>query len=312
MPEPSTSSTAPASAVPVQARPALQPDLTRYGSFSRDSSAVPSRAASPPAEEASGSSIQSTSTNHGSQLLTPDRYNIQSDQPQPPPEAHAQHLQEPQLQQERTLRRWTKSTEHLVYRSAVRDSRRFSSTFESEPAEADEEDAALLSVVDPDATASSVHQNSSPPNENVSAKLDETPHGVQKIQAITARLRRSDLKALYCALYTLMFTAALESSSSPVVEPYFLSSFNVHSLLASIGILTNVSALRLLLFRHGADAVGIQIGVALIRPLMAKILDIFGRAEGIALSALLYAIGQLYQDFYVYERAHIGSVQAMS
>lgn len=129
-----------------------------------------------------------------------------------------------------TLRRWTKSTEHLVYKHS-RDSRRFSSAFQGDPREeeallgADTSESVQSAVLDADALEEQIHHK---------------PYGVQKIQAITAKLRHQDFKALYMALYLLMFTTALESSASPVVEPYFLSSFHLHSLLASMGILTNV------------------------------------------------------------------------
>lgn len=151
----------------------------------------------------------------------------------PGPDSHPQP-QEPSLR-----RAWTKSTEHLVYKGP-RDSRRFSTAFESDNGTDFEEHEALLGVVDPDATTPGAGPHPAAAA-GLQSQAEETPYGVQKIQAVTARLRRKDLKSLYLALYLLMFTTALEASTTPVVEPYFLSSFHLHSLLASMGILTNVS-----------------------------------------------------------------------
>jgi len=59
---------------------------------------------------------------------------------------------------------------------------------------------------------------------------------------------------------------------SPTIEPYFLSLLNSHSLLASLAIVTSL-----------AHAVG--------KPPITKILDVFGRAQGVAVAASFWAVG---------------------
>lgn len=75
-------------------------------------------------------------------------------------------------------------------------------------------------------------------------------------------------------MYLISALTSLELNTTPTVEPYFVSYLGSHSSLSTLVIVVSV-----------AFAVG--------KPPFAKILDVFGRAEGIALAALLFALGYL-------------------
>ncbi|EGG02225.1 uncharacterized protein MELLADRAFT_38673, partial [Melampsora larici-populina 98AG31] len=77
----------------------------------------------------------------------------------------------------------------------------------------------------------------------------------------------------FCDRMCLLSTVtSIENNSLPVVEPYYLSLFSGHSHLSTIGIITNI-----------AWAVG--------KPPMSKVMDVFGRAEGVMIATVLYFIG---------------------
>jgi MFS family permease len=80
---------------------------------------------------------------------------------------------------------------------------------------------------------------------------------------------------LYTAIYLITLFTSLSSTTTPAVEPFLLSLFGAHSYISSIAIVTSIA-------------------FAVCKPPMAKILDVFGRAEGLAVSAILYGIGGWY------------------
>lgn len=67
---------------------------------------------------------------------------------------------------------------------------------------------------------------------------------------------------------------SLSSTITPTVEPFLVSLYGGHSYISSIAVATSIA-------------------YAVCKPPMAKIIDVFGRAEGLALSAILYLIGYL-------------------
>jgi MFS family permease len=67
---------------------------------------------------------------------------------------------------------------------------------------------------------------------------------------------------------------SLDSNTTQVLVPYATSSFNTHSLLSVIGIVSGVM-------------------IAVVKAPMAKIGDVFGRMEAFLLSVLLYVVGYI-------------------
>lgn len=110
------------------------------------------------------------------------------------------------------------------------------------------------------------------------AKNSPNQFGVLKMEAIIERLRgrsnRWGLRSIYIAMYILSTITSTENNSLPIIEPYFLSLFGHHSSLATVGIMTNI-----------AFAVG--------KPPISKIMDVFGRAEGVLVAIGLYFIGAI-------------------
>ncbi|KNE99463.1 hypothetical protein PSTG_07181 [Puccinia striiformis f. sp. tritici PST-78] len=112
------------------------------------------------------------------------------------------------------------------------------------------------------------------------AEKSNTPKqfGVLKMEAIIERLRarssRWGVRSIYIAMYILSTITSTENNALPLIEPYFLSLFGHHSSLATVGIMTNI-----------AFAVG--------KPPMSKIMDVFGRAEGVLVAIILYLIGAI-------------------
>ena len=127
----------------------------------------------------------------------------------------------------------------------------------------------------------SIVQHDSPEAGNDSALVDgeddvstateyaEIPYGVRKMEVIAKHIKRPFLPIYLITLFT-----SLSSTTTPAVEPFLLSSFGGHAYISSIAIITSIA-------------------YAVCKPPMAKILDVFGRSEGLAVSAVLYGIGFL-------------------
>lgn len=95
-----------------------------------------------------------------------------------------------------------------------------------------------------------------------------------------------------CRVYLISVLTSLEANTTPTIEPYFLSLLGSHSFLSGIAIVTNVSTSsfstmfcqRLI---HSWTQIAYAVGAAPI----SKILDVFGRGEGVLFSLILYALG---------------------
>ncbi|MBW0477071.1 hypothetical protein O181_016786 [Austropuccinia psidii MF-1] len=103
--------------------------------------------------------------------------------------------------------------------------------------------------------------------------------GILKMKLISNYLKKNsknnfNLKAIYLSMYILSAITSTENNSLPLIEPYFLSLFNSHSALSTIGIMTNIS-------------------LAIGKPPMSKIMDVFGRSEGIVVAMILYSFGSI-------------------
>ncbi|KAK4054078.1 hypothetical protein OIV83_001103 [Microbotryomycetes sp. JL201] len=98
--------------------------------------------------------------------------------------------------------------------------------------------------------------------------------GVQKMELMSAVWSRKGLTLIYTGVYLISALTSLEGNTTPTIEPYFLSMLGSHSMLSTVVIITSI-----------AFAVG--------KPPFTKILDVFGRAEGVLLAAVLYSVGYL-------------------
>lgn len=96
------------------------------------------------------------------------------------------------------------------------------------------------------------------------------PYGVRKMEIISRYMNTKP----YIPIYIITLFTSLSSTTTPAVEPFLLSTFGGHAYISSIAIVTSIA-------------------YAVCKPPMAKILDTFGRAEGLAISAILYGIGFL-------------------
>ena len=99
----------------------------------------------------------------------------------------------------------------------------------------------------------------------------QIPYGVRKMEVISRYVPKI---MLYMAIYLITLFTSLSSTTTPAVEPYLLSLFGGHKYISAIAIVTSIA-------------------YAVCKPPMAKILDVFGRAEGLAISAVLYGAGHL-------------------
>ncbi|GAA5949173.1 hypothetical protein JCM3765_003319 [Sporobolomyces pararoseus] len=98
--------------------------------------------------------------------------------------------------------------------------------------------------------------------------------GVVKMELMARTWGKKGLFTIYAGLYLISTLISLEGNTTPTIEPYFLSLLGEHSMLSSVIIVTSITF-----------AVG--------KPPFTKILDVFGRAEGVCLAASLYSLGYL-------------------
>ncbi|GAA5988535.1 hypothetical protein JCM11641_003307 [Rhodosporidiobolus odoratus] len=98
--------------------------------------------------------------------------------------------------------------------------------------------------------------------------------GVVKMELMARTWGRRGLFTIYAGVYLISTLTSLEGNTTPTIEPYFLSLLGEHSMLSSVVIVMSI-----------AYAIG--------KPPMTKILDVFGRAEGICFAAILYSLGYL-------------------
>lgn len=133
-----------------------------------------------------------------------------------------------------------------------------------------------ISAISPRVSALIVDNEGDDPENGVAEDdlLDEEdeeaiPYGVRKMEL----LQLKPITVWWGVLLISTFTA-LSSTTTPAVEPFLVSLFGGHNVLSSIAVMTSIA-------------------YAVFKPPMAKILDVFGRAEGLALSAALYSLGYI-------------------
>ncbi|PVH94564.1 MFS general substrate transporter [Periconia macrospinosa] len=99
-----------------------------------------------------------------------------------------------------------------------------------------------------------------------------TEPGVPNVEAVTPTVNRNYIIAAYILLWVVCFVDAIQQGAANALHPYVTSTFFQHSLLAYINVMPGI------------------IGGILRLPL-AKVLDIFGRPHGFALSVVFLVTG---------------------
>ncbi|KAF7550761.1 hypothetical protein G7046_g7917 [Stylonectria norvegica] len=102
--------------------------------------------------------------------------------------------------------------------------------------------------------------------------LSDAQAGVQNIEAITKIWTKSALITAYVMIWIIYFVDSMQQGATGVLTPYVTSAFAAHSLTGTVGIFSSI------------------IG-GVFKLTLAKILDVFGRPQGYALSVFLLTIG---------------------
>ncbi|RFN50213.1 mfs transporter, sit family, siderophore-iron:h+ symporter [Fusarium flagelliforme] len=113
-----------------------------------------------------------------------------------------------------------------------------------------------------------------PQNANLSrpANPKRLSAGVARMALISRSLTRTHRIWLFTGIFLVGYAYGLESQTRLAYQSYATSSFDLHSYLSTINVLRNVIAVA-------------------VQPSAAKIADVFGRFEVIAISTVLYTLG---------------------
>ncbi|KAI1330325.1 siderophore iron transporter mirC [Xylariaceae sp. FL0255] len=103
-----------------------------------------------------------------------------------------------------------------------------------------------------------------------------TQDGVKAMEAIAMSWTQWGLIAAYLSIFVMAFTTSLEGQVTASVSVFATSSFNAHSLIATVYVIQGVVN-------------------AVIKPPMAKIADVFGRLEAFSFCILLYVLGYIQE-----------------
>lgn len=100
----------------------------------------------------------------------------------------------------------------------------------------------------------------------------DTQQGIQQADAVNLVWTRSALIVTYCLIYLNFAIHALEQQTSLQLQPYVVSTFSAHSLIPAVGITTYVLS-------------------GVLKLPLAKLIDTWGRPQGLLLTSLLATIG---------------------
>ncbi len=101
--------------------------------------------------------------------------------------------------------------------------------------------------------------------------------GVARMDAVTARLTPTQRFWLFLGIFIVGYAYGLESQVRSTYMPYATASFDLHSYLATINVLRSVVAVAA-------------------QPTAAKIADVFGRFEVVAVSTVFYVVGMAVES----------------
>lgn len=118
------------------------------------------------------------------------------------------------------------------------------------------------------------HQVHHEPTEQhvVQNDTSDAQHGVAKIEALTQTWTKASLYTAYTGLFVGSIMASQEVMTTYAYQPAATSSFQLHSLLSTIGVVTSVLN-------------------ATVKPPIAKVCDVFGRFEALSVSMFLLVLG---------------------
>ncbi|KAF2178370.1 MFS general substrate transporter [Zopfia rhizophila CBS 207.26] len=120
------------------------------------------------------------------------------------------------------------------------------------------------------------HHISEPKTESsdVESISKDAQAGVQKIEAVTSVWTKPQLIAAYVIIWLIYFITSMQEVVLRALNPYVTSAFHLHSLTAAVGIMSSI------------------IG-GLTKIPLAKILDTWGRPQGMTLSLSIWVIGYI-------------------
>ncbi|KAK7423236.1 hypothetical protein QQZ08_009132 [Neonectria magnoliae] len=116
-----------------------------------------------------------------------------------------------------------------------------------------------------------VHDSNSTQDDDVPIDK-EAQAGVQEVEAIATVWTMTTLIVTYVLIWIVYFVMLMQQGSAAALNPYVTSAFQYHSLTPTVGILSSVVG--------GACNLTV-----------AKILDIFGRPQGYAMSLVIATVG---------------------
>ncbi|KAF3221601.1 hypothetical protein TWF191_007104 [Orbilia oligospora] len=127
--------------------------------------------------------------------------------------------------------------------------------------------------------------------------------GIKKVEAIATIWSKKELYLLYAWIWLMYCILSLQSQSSFSLFPYAYSSFNSHSLISTSAVVASI------------------VGGVLRLPI-GKVIDIWGRAEGFVIFAIIFLIGLVmlaatdgvatYAAAYVFNQVAVGMLILMA
>ncbi|PGH33272.1 MFS transporter, SIT family, siderophore-iron:H+ symporter [[Emmonsia] crescens] len=106
--------------------------------------------------------------------------------------------------------------------------------------------------------------------------LGETSPGVRRVEVISRYFTLPDRIVFFFGIFLLAYAYGLDGTIRYTYQPIAVASYSEHSLLATVGVLRGV------------------IGAAA-QPTIAKIADVFGRAEVIGITIIFYIVGTIVE-----------------
>ncbi|KAI8281181.1 hypothetical protein K4K56_011882 [Colletotrichum sp. SAR 10_98] len=118
--------------------------------------------------------------------------------------------------------------------------------------------------------------------------------GVRGIEAISLSWTGKALAIAYIGIMLMAFTTSLEGQVTLPLLVYVTSSFRQHSLVSTVSVVQGVINGRYLcLVSLPLSPASSDSHIAVVKPPMAKIADVFGRLEAFTLSVFLFVLGYI-------------------
>ncbi|KID72721.1 MFS siderochrome iron transporter 1 [Metarhizium brunneum] len=126
-------------------------------------------------------------------------------------------------------------------------------------------------------------------NDGNASDSDEFQDGVREVRAVTTVWSKTSLFSMFALLYLVSFVDYLQNNIDSILNPYITSSFGKHGLLNVGSVMSTI--------------------IGSVAPLfIAKVVDIWGRAEGFLLMVVVCVIGMIIkavaQNVETYVAAH--------